>query len=138
MFGWLYSATAGNNSVKAIPNYIMKPKKVEKDWGYELWLVNDPKENYCSKVLHIKNGHASSMHFHVEKHETFYIMEGGLRVEIIDTQTTDKTMHVIGEGETFTIDRFTPHQLSPAGNNDVTFIETSTFHRDEDSYRVWR
>ena len=29
MFGWLYSAIAGNNSVKAIPNYIMKPKKGE-------------------------------------------------------------------------------------------------------------
>ena len=31
------------------------PKKVEKEWGYEIWLANDEKEDYCGKILFIKD-----------------------------------------------------------------------------------
>lgn len=48
----------------------MKAKFVEKEWGHEIWLANNEKENYCGKILHINQGHTSSMHFHMEKHET--------------------------------------------------------------------
>ncbi|MAF25100.1 hypothetical protein CL634_05945 [bacterium] len=114
------------------------PLKVEKDWGHEIWLANNEEENYCGKILCIEQGHSSSMHFHAEKHETFYILEGELRIEMIDTETTEKSWQHLHEGETFVIERFVPHQLSPAGESPVKFIEISTFHRDEDSFRVWR
>ena len=42
-------------------------KKVKKDWGYELWLVNNKEENYCGKILYINEGCAGSMHFHANK-----------------------------------------------------------------------
>ena len=115
-----------------------KPKTVTKKWGYELWMANDKEENYCGKILYIKPGYSSSMHFHADKHETFYILEGELRVEMIDTETAEKTWQHLHEGDTFAIDRLVPHQLSPVGDSPVKFIEISTFHRDEDSYRVWR
>ena len=35
------------------------------------------------------------------------------------------------------IERGQPHQLI-AYDGDVEFVETSTFHEDSDSYRVWR
>ena len=31
------------------------------------------------------------MHFHANKHETFYILEGKLKVETLNTETTEKT-----------------------------------------------
>lgn len=115
----------------------MKAKHVEKQWGHETWLANNEEENYCGKILYIEPGHSSSMHYHAKKHETFYILEGELTVEIIDTETTERHLHILQEGDSFVIDRFVPHQLSASGIP-VKFIEISTFHRDEDSYRVHR
>ena len=116
---------------------LVKPKKVDKSWGYEIWMANNEKENYCGKILYIKFGNATSMHFHQKKHETFYILEGSLNIEIIDTITTDKYTKTINEGEVFVLDRLVPHRLIPNGG-DVKFVEISTFHEDSDSYRVYR
>ena len=115
----------------------MVPKKVEKEWGYELWLDKNKKENYCGKILYINPGHAGSMHFHSKKHETFYILEGTLKVDVLNPENAEKTTHLLEEGETFVLDRLTPHQLF-ATDKPVKFIEISTFHDDADSYRVWR
>ena len=86
-------------------NAIGKAKKVDKEWGYELWLANDEKENYCGKLLYIKKGHSSSMHYHSLKHETFYILRGKLELELIDTQTTEKNVVIMEEGDTFVLPR---------------------------------
>tara|TARA_Y100000310_G_scaffold313928_1_gene362850 strand:- start:243 stop:602 length:360 start_codon:yes stop_codon:yes gene_type:complete len=112
-------------------------KKVDKSWGYELWLANNKERDYCGKILHIDKGHKSSMHFHVNKHETFYVLKGKLSVTLLDTE-----MGVIGsvetleEGETMEIRPFEPHQLEALEELDL--IEISTFHEDSDSRRVWR
>ena len=117
---------------------LAKAKRVDKDWGYEIWMANNEKENYCGKILHINGGETSSMHFHSEKHETFYVLEGELKVVLIDTETTAQTIHILKPGETFVIDRLFPHQLSTATDNAVKIIEISTLHKDEDSFRVWK
>ena len=114
-----------------------KPKKIKKEWGHEIWLANNEEENYCGKILYINGDWSTSMHCHRDKHETFYITQGDLRVETINTQTTETTEHIVKQGESFVVDRLVPHQLSPV-NNEVEFIEISTFHRDEDSYRMWK
>ena len=112
-----------------------KPKKVEKAWGYELWLAND-EDNYCGKILHVKSGHRFSMHFHSDKHETFYVLSGICKLKTIDTATTVNIITDLSEGDCFTIERLVPHQIEALTDCDI--IESSTFHRDEDSYRVWR
>lgn len=120
-------------------NAIGKAKKVDKEWGYELWLANEEKENYCGKILYVKPGHSSSMHYHAKKHETFYVLEGTLNVELIDTNTTEKTTLTLEVGDTYVIDRYKPHRLFPSDiSNGVKFIEISTLHEDSDSYRVYR
>tara|TARA_R100000742_G_C4268394_1_gene86753 strand:- start:367 stop:747 length:381 start_codon:yes stop_codon:yes gene_type:complete len=120
-------------------NAIGKAKKVDKEWGYELWLANNEEENYCGKLLYIKKGHGSSMHYHSLKHETFYILRGRLELQLIDTQSTEKSSVIMEEGDTFVLPRLLPHRLAPAeGEEFVEFIEISTFHRDSDSYRVYR
>ena len=114
-----------------------KPKIVNKEWGHEIWLANNEHENYCGKILFIKKGHSTSMHFHAKKHESFYILEGQLDMDIIDTETTKKYEISLSQGEVFSLDRFMPHMLK-AVVSDVKFIETSTYHEDEDSYRVYK
>ena len=114
-----------------------KPKKVEKEWGYELWLANNEKNDYCGKILHIEKGYKSSLHYHIDKHETFYILNGILKVTTIDTEMgIIGTVDTLREGETFEIDRYVPHQLEAAETVDI--IEISTFHKDSDSYRINR
>tara|TARA_B100002019_G_C21124374_1_gene525014 strand:+ start:481 stop:885 length:405 start_codon:yes stop_codon:yes gene_type:complete len=112
-------------------------KFVEKDWGYEIWMANNLEENYCGKILKIYEGHKSSMHYHLKKHETFYILSGELRVELIYTKSGNKGYKILKQGDTMEIERGQPHQLI-AYDGDVEFVETSTFHEDSDSYRIWR
>ena len=116
---------------------LAKAKKVDKDWGYEIWMANNEKENYCGKILYIKFGHSTSMHLHKNKHETFYILEGRLDIEIICTVTTEKYTKTVNEGEVFVLDRLIPHRLIPSGGV-VKVVEISTFNEDSDSYRLYR
>ena len=108
-----------------------------KNWGYEIWMANNKKENYCGKILYIKKGHSTSMHFHAQKHETFYMLEGKLEIDILNTQSIKKRTKILEEGDVFVLDRLVPHMLK-ASESDVKFIEISTYHEEEDSYRVYR
>ena len=107
-------------------------KIVQKSWGREIWMANNEKENYCGKILEIFPGNSTSLHFHSLKHETFYVLEGRLQVNTVDTQTTEVTENYIEEGESFSLNRLIPHKLI-AGDNLVKFVEISTHHKDEDS-----
>ena len=115
----------------------MKAKVVEKEWGREIWMANNLEENYCGKILQIHQGYNSSMHFHMKKHETFFIMKGALQVDTIDTMDGTINTTILYEGDTMEIKRGRPHQLI-AYDGDVELIETSTFHEDSDSYRIHR
>tara|TARA_Y100000310_G_C20587276_1_gene766131 strand:+ start:1032 stop:1394 length:363 start_codon:yes stop_codon:yes gene_type:complete len=117
----------------------MKPKKVHKEWGHELWLANNEREDYCGKILHIKEGKSTSMHYHNRKHETFYVLEGTLMVDsLVDLYKQDDKFSITCEkGSTLEMARDKAHKLI-AHEGDVTLIEISTFHRDEDSFRLWR
>jgi len=112
-----------------------KPKFVEKRWGSETWFANNETHDYCGKVLYIKKGSHTSMHFHIEKHEVFYILNGVLIVDYIDTKTGDVHSVILNEGDCMDIEMGQPHQLIAHGDS-VTLIEASTFHRDKDSFRV--
>ena len=115
-----------------------KAKKVDKSWGYEIHRVNNKEENYCSKILFIEKGKGTSMHYHLKKHETFYVREGMLLVTTIDTQTIESTVTALLPGECMEIPRGIAHRLSADEDSPVEFDETSTYSEDSDSYRVWR
>lgn len=112
-----------------------EPKRVDKSWGYELWLANNIQHNYCGKILHVNAGNRFSMHFHAEKHETFHILSGQCTLKLIDTKTSTVTELTLVEGDCYEIDLLVPHQIEAITDCDI--IESSNFHRDEDSHRVW-
>ncbi len=116
------------------------PKTVKKDWGYEIWLANSEKEDYCGKILFIKKGKSTSMHYHLDKHETFYVLDGTLRVDMLrDREHRDAPPFSMTcqEGECMEMERGQAHKLIADGE-DLTLIEISTFHKDEDSHRLWK
>ena len=116
-----------------------KLKKVEKDWGHEIWLANNEGEDYCGKILFIKKNNSTSMHYHLTKHETMYVLEGNLMIDgLADRHTQSyKFSMTVKQGESAEIERGRAHKLIAHGE-DTTIIEVSKFHRDEDSYRLWK
>ena len=112
---------------------IQKGKKVDKAWGYELWIHNTPE--YCGKLLVFKKDARFSMHYHVIKEETWYISKGEFTYIWINTQTAQKHIEEIKEGDIVHLKQGQPHQLI-ALTEGATVFEVSTQHFDEDSYRV--
>jgi len=100
-------------------------KTVKKIWGEELWVINTKK--YCGKILKLKKGFFSSIHKHLEKDETFYMLEGAVKLEL---EKKDRKL-VVGD-----VQRILPGQFHRfIGLEDSIIIEFSTFHRDEDTVR---
>jgi mannose-6-phosphate isomerase-like protein (cupin superfamily) len=115
---------------------IQHPKRVEKKWGYELWIHNDI--DYCGKLLvFTKSGNKFSMHYHMIKDETWYVQKGAFQFDWIDTENGERCYTQIQEGDVIEIKKGLPHQLT-ALTEEATVFEVSTQHFDEDSYRIYR
>ena len=115
---------------------IQHPKRVEKKWGYELWIHND--SDYCGKLLVFsKSGNKFSMHYHMIKDETWYVQKGAFQFDWIDTENGERCYTQIQEGDVIEIKKGLPHQLT-ALTEEATVFEVSTQHFDEDSYRIYR
>ncbi len=115
---------------------IQHPKRVEKKWGYELWIHNDT--DYCGKLLVFNNsGDKFSMHYHMIKDETWYVQDGAFQFDWIDTENGERCYTQIQKGDVIEIKKGLPHQLT-ALTDGATIFEVSTQHFDEDSYRIYR
>jgi mannose-6-phosphate isomerase-like protein (cupin superfamily) len=107
---------------------------VEKGWGHELiWATND---KYCGKLLKFNKGSKFSMHFHSEKDETWYILNGKFIVRYIDTKTASTLEKELTPGETWHNTPLLPHQIECI--EEGTIIEVSTPDSVEDNYRVMK
>lgn len=105
---------------------------VEKTWGSEtIWVTNN---DYCSKFLNFNTGATSSMHFHKEKKETWYIMSGKFIIRFIDTHTAELQINEYVEGDVIDISPMTPHQVTCLLKG--TILEVSTPDSVEDNYRI--
>ena len=68
---------------------IIVPRKVEKPWGWELWVAVT--EKYAGKIIHINPGQKLSRQYHIIKDETVYVISGRLVVEIGQAGTGHQT-----------------------------------------------
>jgi N-acetylneuraminate synthase len=113
---------------------------VLKKWGYELWIENNTQ--YCGKHLHVLPNKWCSVHYHKNKKETFYVIKGELLLQhsikldrdVWESDTLDTI--VLKKGESFTIEPRIAHRFTSNTNYPCDFIEISTHHNDEDSYRI--
>ena len=105
---------------------------VEKGWGHEyIWATND---KYCGKFMRFKTGAKFSMHFHANKDETWYVLNGKFEVRYIQTKDASIQTQILNEGDTWKNEPLEPHQLICI--EEGVIIEVSTPDSVEDNYRV--
>ena len=105
---------------------------VSKGWGREIHFANNA--DYCGKLLIFKKGKKFSMHYHVDKYETWYVQEGSFTFTWIDPETADTHIERLGRCDVVTIYQGIAHQLKAL--EDSIIFEVSTPDKVEDSYRV--
>ena len=104
-----------------------------KGWGCEKWIVNN--EKYCGKILFFDKDKKCSYHYHIMKHETFYLQSG--LIKIIYGYNDDLNQSyclILHPGEKFTVEPCLRHQIIAL--QDSILFEFSTQHFEEDSYRA--
>jgi len=105
---------------------------VKKGWGHELiWATND---KYCGKLMKFDKGAKFSMHFHAEKDESWYVLDGLFMIKFIETK--DASLHevTLKAGEFWSYRPIQPHQVICL--EEGTIIEVSTPDSVQDNYRV--
>ena len=105
-----------------------------KSWGYEIWFANS--EKYCGKMLFVEHGCWSSKgkyHYHKEKDETFFVIDGELMLDYYDGDEGKRIF--LKQYESFTVPPGMKHRFTSESKTGCKFIEASTIHKEEDSIR---
>ena len=132
----------------------MKPEFVKKYWGWELWFANVQEDielpigddmvtkfrkmDYCGKLLFVEQDKWSSKgayHYHEVKDETFFVIEGELHLVYYDEELDIPKKLILKPYETFRDKTGVKHKFTSNTLTGCKFIEASTFHSDDDSYR---
>ena len=100
--------------------------EIPKLWGKEI--VNENHDRFCSKKLVMNKGSFSSIHYHKDKMENFALEKGHLRLEL-----GDEVIDLL-PGMSVTIWPEQSHRF--AAYEDSEIFEASTFHSDDDVYRI--
>ena len=114
----------------------IKRTHVVKSWGTELWFANT--DNYCGKLLTVMPEKWSSngkFHYHKIKDETFFVIQGILWLDIADEKTGEYQRLVLYENNAYRVMPGVKHRFTAASEFPCKFIEASTTHSDDDSYR---
>jgi len=107
--------------------------RVEKGWGHEEIFAST--ETYCGKLLCFEPGKKFSMHFHRDKDETWYVLEGTFRLDTIDTDDATHFTRYLNPGDSWRNPPLLPHQLHCIQGPGVV-VEVSTRDTAEDNYRI--
>jgi len=108
-------------------------KEVKKPWGKEIWLAYPPEFPYVMKKIFTNKGHRSSVHFHMMKQESNYVISGKANVYTCNTAgnnfTTDKLLkslikREVKAGDAFHIQPGIAHRVE--ATEDLVTIEVST------------
>lgn len=102
-----------------------------KVWGTEIWLHNSPL--YCAKLLCLLPKMQCSLHRHLKKTETFYILQGEADIEL--GMGKIKILHI--EGDSTHVPVGTWHRFSNPLNYMCIILEVSSHHDDEDVERLY-
>lgn len=126
----------------------MSIKKINKPWGYELWIADGVTTPYATKKIRFNSGNRTSLQVHEQKHETNFVLRGTGKLFIskkpfdigsfLDNGMTEKEidiyqseMEVINlfENVVVTVPPKFVHRV--VADTDLEFIETSTIELDD-------
>lgn len=135
-------------------SYSEKIKKVNKPWGYELWIAsNENKAKFAMKEIFIKSGFKTSFQFHEKKEECNYIINGtgkfyiseikinlkkfkNNKYSVSDLKKIIKNLKVynLKKGSSFYVKPLYVHSV--LSTKDLLMMESSTLELD-DVYRIF-
>jgi len=75
----------------------------------EYWVANEVEQGYCAKFLFVFDGQTCPKHYHMRKHETFFVVKGEVEMEC------GPHVQVLGSGDTLVMPPGTPHRFSGRG-----------------------
>lgn len=101
-------------------------KVVNKEWGRELVFCNN--EQFAAKLLIVKPGYQSSLHYHVTKSELFILFDGDCKLELPAGIRNLKT------GDRQLIESGMEHRFS--SKYGAVILEVSSHHDDVDVVRI--
>jgi mannose-6-phosphate isomerase len=122
-------------NLTGVDRFAFEPRRVEKPWGYELiWALTD---DYCGKLLFVREGHSLSLQFHRQKDEAWYIESGRVKLELGEVGERALSEEVVSAGACFHYPPGTVHRVTAL--EDTMILEVSTPHledvvRLEDNY----
>jgi len=90
--------------------------RTDKPWGYEKVLIST--ENFLTKEIYIKEGYTTSYHYHRDKEESIYMLEGSCYVQF------DNRKEFFGRNDTMDIPRGAPHKIVATENSLMHSIST--------------
>ncbi|MDD3985436.1 MAG: sugar phosphate nucleotidyltransferase [Methanobacterium sp.] len=103
----------------------------DKPWGYEKILINTAK--YLTKELFIREGYQTSFHYHSQKDETMYIVNGAGYIEF------EERKEYFGKNDTIRIEPEEVHSIVSTENTVLHEISTPHLNdtiRVKDYYKV--
>ncbi|MBI4678332.1 MAG: cupin domain-containing protein [Elusimicrobia bacterium] len=95
---------------------------IKKPWGREILYARHPR--YAGKVIVVNGGHRLSLQYHVEKHETIFVLDGRLVLRL------GERSRVLKAGMAAAIPPRTVHRFE-ARFGRVTVLEASTPELDD-------
>lgn len=111
--------------------------RVDKIWGTEVILTN--RDEYCSKIMLLKEGYQCSLHRHTRKTETFFILQGKIGVESCiptDNYQVELLDIELGPGDPFHVWPGMWHRFWQIGSEPAVMLEVSSHHSDDDVERL--
>jgi mannose-6-phosphate isomerase-like protein (cupin superfamily) len=84
----------------------------------EYWIANEIRAGYCAKYLFVFDGQECPAHSHAQKHETFFVVKGAVRLAL------DGNKQEFDAGSMLAVPP--DHVHSFAGNGDALLLEIST------------
>ena len=127
---------------------IMEIKKVNKHWGYELWIADGVRTPYASKRILFKEGNRTSLQVHEYKFETNYVLSGtgilhrskepldiekfltdGMTAQQVNDYESTFEVIELKEGVVFDVHPKYVHRV--IATTDLEFMETSTTELDD-------
>ncbi len=90
----------------------------------ECWIVNEIEAGYCGKYLFLFDGQRCSAHSHEKKHETFFVVKGGVRMVL------DGKERIMNEGDVLAVPPGLLHTFVGVGNALILEISTPCLVED--------
>ena len=114
-------------NLNGLDAFAVDVRRVDKPWGHELiWALTDA---YCGKVLFVRAGESLSLHFHREKDESWYVLDGRAMLELGAAGQTMLDSEIVAAGSAFRFVPGTVHRVRAL--EDTRILEVSTPQIDD-------